>query len=123
MTNSMLGYGKALMALSENIKKCRKDKGLSQAEAAEKSGIPKSTWIKYENGDIEPTAEPIRAIAKGLGVSTDEILLSQEERSIKQELRTLFEEIEKLSEEEQTQIKRTIKGLLLVLHQERLNQA
>lgn len=109
------------MALSENIKKCRNIKGLSQAEAAERCGIPKSTWIKYENGDIEPTAEPIRAIAKGLGVSTDEILLSPEERSIKQELRALFEEVEKLPDGDQSQIKRVLKGLLLIMHQERLD--
>ena len=109
------------MSLSENIKKARKNKGLSQSAAAERCGIPKSSWVKYENGEIEPTAEPIKAIAKGLAVSTDEILLEPNDRSIEQEVRTLFDEIAKLSEKEQSEIKRVLKGLLLILHQEKLN--
>lgn len=109
------------MSLSENIKKARKNKGLSQTAAAEKCGIPKSSWVKYENGEIEPTAEPIKAIAKGLGVSTDEILLEADERSIRQEVRTLFSEVDKLAAADQEQIRRVLKGLLLIMHQEKLN--
>lgn len=113
--------GSAEMAFGENIRKVRENKGLSAEKAAKLCGIVPSTFAKYERGEVQPTANPIRLIAKGLGVSTDEILLEPDERSVKEELLRLLQEVATLPENQQEEVKRSIKGLLLVYHQERLN--
>lgn len=109
------------MAVGENIRKIRDGKGLSAEKAAELCGIPSSTYTKYERGEVQPTAAPIRLIAKGLGVSTDEILMEPDERSVKSELLKLLQEVGDLPVDQQAEVRRAIKGLLLVYHQERLS--
>jgi transcriptional regulator with XRE-family HTH domain len=113
--------GCAEMAIGDNIRKIRENKGLSAEKAAELCGIAPSTFAKYERGETQPTASPIRLIAKGLGVSTDEILLESDERSVSAELTVLLQEVSGLTQTQQAEVRRAIKGLLLVYHQERLN--
>ncbi|WP_099081555.1 helix-turn-helix domain-containing protein [Pseudomonas syringae] len=86
------------MSVAENIKKARENKGLKIEEAASICGIPLGTYRKYEAGSSLPTADPIRAMAKGFGVSTDEILMEPDERSVKAELRKLFSVVATLPE-------------------------
>lgn len=113
--------GSTEMAFGDNIRKIRENMGLSAEKAAALCGIAPSTFTKYERGDVQPTANPIRQIAKGLGVSTDEILMDPDERSVKAELLRLLQEVANLPEEQQAEVRRSIKGLLLVFHQERLS--
>jgi transcriptional regulator with XRE-family HTH domain len=113
--------GGSEMAVGENIRRVREGKGLSAEKAAELCGIPPSSYTKYERGEVQPTAAPIRLIAKGLGVSTDEILMEPDERSVKAELLKLLQEVGDLPGDQQAEVRRAIKGLLLVYHQERLS--
>jgi transcriptional regulator with XRE-family HTH domain len=106
------------MPVGENIKKLRETRGLSQKKAAELCGLSESTWAKYEKGESQPTAGPIRLMAKGLQVSTDEILLEDDERSMRQDLRRMMQKIEEFPEARQQEIKRALKGHLLVIEQE-----
>lgn len=105
------------MAIGDNIKKARENKGLTREQAAELCGMSASTWTKYERGEVQPTASPIRAMAKGLQVSTDELLLDADERSIPADLIALFREISRLPEADQGEIRRALKGHIMVLHQ------
>lgn len=57
-----------------NIKKYRQDRKWSQDELAEKVYSTKSTISKWESGDIVPSVEVIKIIAKALGVSLYQIL-------------------------------------------------
>jgi transcriptional regulator with XRE-family HTH domain len=110
------------MSVANNIRKARENKGLTVEEAASVCGVPIGSYRKYENGQSQPTAVPIRAIAKGLEVSTDEILMEPDERSVKAELRRLFGAIADLDEQHQAEVKRAIKGLLMVFQQEELSE-
>ena len=56
------------MNLGENIKKYRKQKGLTQKELASKVGVAASTITKYEKGDLEPSLDTIKKIANVLDV-------------------------------------------------------
>lgn len=120
--NHQNAQGVADMSVAENIKKARENKGLNIEQAATICGIPLGTYRKYEAGSSQPTADPIRAMAKGFGVSTDEILMEPDERSVKAELRKLFGVVSSLSECQQAEIKRAIKGLVIVFQQEDLSQ-
>lgn len=57
-----------------NIQRCRKAKGFTQAELAKRAGISEISIRKYESGDRKPKLETIRMIAKGLGVYMSEII-------------------------------------------------
>lgn len=110
------------MSVADNIRKARENKGLKIEEAASACSVPIGSYRKYEAGESLPGAAAIRAIAKGLSVSTDEILMEPDERSVKAELRRLFGAIAQLEEPQQVEIKRAIKGLLLVFQQEGLSE-
>ena len=59
---------------SENLRKIRKERGLSQKELAERIGIPFQTINRYENTNILPNIANIISIAKILKVSIDELV-------------------------------------------------
>ena len=61
--------------LSENIKRLRKKKGLTQEKLARMADIANNTLVKIEMGMAkEPTITTMRKIADALDVSIDEIV-------------------------------------------------
>ncbi len=67
-----------------NIRCVRKEKGLTQAQLAQKAGISEISIRKYESGDRKPKLETVRKIARALNVYVGEIIndwsdFSQEE--------------------------------------------
>lgn len=68
------------MALHDNLKKFREDKGLSQNEMAEKMHVSRQTISKWETGKSFPDIESIIAFSNIFEVSLDELL--KEEKNI-----------------------------------------
>ncbi|GBE05768.1 MAG TPA: XRE family transcriptional regulator [Nitrospirae bacterium] len=61
--------------LSENIKRYRKKKGLSQDKLAKLADVTHTTLIKIESGaNDNPTIKTLRKIADALGVSLDKLV-------------------------------------------------
>lgn len=60
--------------LSENLKKLRKGKGLSQEELAIKLNVVRQTVSKWEKGLSVPDAEMLICIAEELGTTVNELL-------------------------------------------------
>ena len=67
--------------LSENIKEFRIEKGLSQAELAQKVGVSQGAIYFWEKGINEPTAGCIIKLAKVFGVTADELLSYQSDKA------------------------------------------
>lgn len=62
------------MKIDEAIKTYRKQRGLTQIQLAELSGIKRSTLSRYESGDNEPPIDVINRLSSVLGVDLmDEI--------------------------------------------------
>lgn len=59
---------------SNNLRKIRESKRLTQTEVAISLGIGKSTYSQYESGKREPNLDTLKAIADLLGVSVDVLL-------------------------------------------------
>jgi len=60
--------------LSNNLKKLREKKGLSQDRLAKLADVANNTIIKIEQGEnINPTLDTLKKMAKALGVSLDEL--------------------------------------------------
>ena len=60
--------------IAKNIKKYRKEKGLSQDKLARLADIAHATIIKIESGGIQsPTIDTVQKIAKALGVGVEDL--------------------------------------------------
>ena len=66
------------MAISENIRRLREKKGMSQAELAESANLAQPQIAKYESGVAVPNAISAVAIAEQLG-TTVELLVNGKE--------------------------------------------
>ncbi|MEF9673138.1 helix-turn-helix transcriptional regulator [Pseudomonas sp. PCH446] len=75
------------MTFSENLKKFRKARGLTQPQVWGPSNIAKSSYTSYEAGSQMPSADKVVELAKVLGVTTDELLLAEEEMTVSEDLR------------------------------------
>ena len=60
--------------LGERIGALRRNRGLSQAELAQRLGISPSAMGMYEQGRREPSVQTLVALSRELGVSTDFLL-------------------------------------------------
>jgi transcriptional regulator with XRE-family HTH domain len=61
--------------IAKNIKKLRKEKGISQDRLSKLADLSLNTIVNIENGNNpNPTIETLQKIAKALGVSIEEII-------------------------------------------------
>ena len=61
--------------LSNNIKRLREAKGLSQEKLARLADVANNTLIKMESGENKnPTLETLKKVAKALEVSVDNLI-------------------------------------------------
>ena len=66
---------KELPAIARNIKKYRDKLGISQDKLSKLAGVTLHTLTKIESGATpDPRIETVSKIAKGLGVSVDDLL-------------------------------------------------
>ena len=64
--------------IGENIKRIRKEKGLTQIKLAELSGLTISTVRNYEEGNtIHPKIETLTIIANTLETSVDSLVVQK----------------------------------------------
>ena len=62
-------------SVSENIRKLRQKKGISQDRLSKEADIALNTVVKIETGESpNPTVETLEKIAKALGVSIEDLL-------------------------------------------------
>lgn len=67
-------HGGDSVSVGENIRKIRKEKGLTQKQLFELSGIAEVTIRKYESGRITPKNPQVERLASAMNVSPVEIL-------------------------------------------------
>ena len=60
--------------IGENIRKARKEAGVSQKELAERLQVYQKDISRWENGERTPTMEVFTKICRELNASADEIL-------------------------------------------------
>jgi transcriptional regulator with XRE-family HTH domain len=63
------------MSISDNIKKYRKKKGLSQDKLAKLADVTHTTLVKLESGaNDNPTVKTLQKIAMALGIDLNELV-------------------------------------------------
>ncbi|NBI09013.1 XRE family transcriptional regulator [Colidextribacter sp. OB.20] len=70
-----------MLKLSERLRSLRKERGLTQTEAANAVEISLKSYCRYESGEREPTASVLVQIADFYSVSADYLLGRSEERT------------------------------------------
>ncbi|OKN81282.1 hypothetical protein AM469_006120 [Pseudomonas aeruginosa] len=81
------------MTLAANLKKISGRRGLTQQQVYEAAGVSKSSYTGYEAGHGMPSADKALAMAKVLGVTTDELLMDESELLISDDMRPIIAEI------------------------------
>jgi transcriptional regulator with XRE-family HTH domain len=92
--------------LAERIQALRKQAGLTQIELADKIGVSKSQYIRYETKDVQPPANIMNKLADALGTSVDYLISGDKSEKAKASLKNSeliqrFKEVDTLPEEEQ----------------------
>lgn len=106
------------MTLSENLKKFRAARGLTQPQVWGPAGIAKSSYTSYEAGTQMPSADKIVELAKVLGVTTDELLLDESEMTVSEDLRPILKRFDALPAAIRNQARIALKGVLFGFEQE-----
>lgn len=99
--------------LGDRILQLRKNAGLTQTELAEKIGVSKSQYLRYENKNVQPPANIMNLLAEHLGTSVDYLINGDKTEKAKASLKNSdllqkFKEIDALPEDEQSVIVKVI---------------
>ncbi|MEE3509659.1 helix-turn-helix transcriptional regulator [Pseudomonas sp. 10C3] len=116
----MRSQSERTMNFSENLKKFRKARGLTQPQVWGPAGVAKSSYTSYEAGSQMPSADKVVEIAKVLGVTTDELLLTEDEMTVSEDLRPILKRFDSLPAEIRVQARIALKGVLFGFEQESL---
>ena len=107
------------LTLAEKVRVKRGEKGLKQAELAEKSGLTQATISRIESGEIEHLrADKIKKLAKALDVTVDFLVGNIERMSFDDTLKAdetaqiIFRGYEKLTEDQRQSVKEYVDFLL-----------
>lgn len=104
--------------LSDNIKKLRKSKGLSQEELAIKMNVVRQTVSKWENGLSVPDSCMLISLADELDTSVSVLLGEPVVEPAQDDLKTIAEKLEvinlQMAKKSMTKVK-TIRGVLIAL--------
>ena len=66
---------KTISIIAKNIKRYRKEKGLSQDKLSKLADVSHATIIKIESGGIQsPTIDTVQKIAKAFGVDINDLI-------------------------------------------------
>ena len=60
--------------LAQNVRRLREERGLSQQQMAELSGVPRPTWASLESGSANPTLAVLSKVKLALQVSIEELV-------------------------------------------------
>lgn len=88
----------AAMSIGENIRFRREVNKCSQKNVAEAVGVAENTIASWEKGKNVPPSDKVVAIAKFFQCTTDEILLSDEERGLEVQMLGLLRRFGSLNE-------------------------
>lgn len=101
----------------QRLARIRKERGFTQIELAQKTGLVQTLVSDYERGKLRLNADMILRFANALEVSTDDLLQPSTSKSVRKPSRKVLrrlEQIEALPPTQQTTLLRTIDTFLEV---------
>lgn len=86
------------MSVGQNIRKIRKEKGITQKKLSELTGIAEITIRQYEAGKYKPKVEQVEKLAKALDVTPFDIIGENIKPLSEYSTKELLQEIERRCE-------------------------
>ena len=113
------------MSFGKNIAKFRKEKGLTQDDLVQLSGVGISQIRRYEADKSAPSLDAIIKLVKALGVSIDEMVFDKtsaiaSNKIVDRELLEQFEMISGMDGEERKFVKKFLEGVIVKNQVEKL---
>lgn len=96
------------MAIAENLKNIRKDRGMTQKALADASQTDVIQISRIERGNSTPSLETLRRLSKALGCTTDQLAFDNKEREPADDFKQLFELASTLPEAKKDVVKEFI---------------
>lgn len=81
-----------------------KERGMSQKELAEAACLTPASVSRYINGEREPRAHTVVALAEILGVKTSDIIGTSDEQEMDAAVRFIVRNIDKLTEAQRAEL-------------------
>lgn len=88
------------MSLGENIRHRRRDRGWTQGELSEKSGVKLGHISKLERNETDPKLSTLYKLMQALECSADSLLMDTKQMSLSAQLRASYERAEALPDHE-----------------------
>lgn len=82
------------MTVGKNIRRIRKEKGLTQSALAKRLGVTPAMISQYENSAVPPKVKTMENIARELGVSISELLEGEEISDVFQDFQNPLKSLE-----------------------------
>lgn len=79
--------------MSDHLKNCREESGLSQDEVAKLLNITRQALSNWENGKTEPDAKMLAALSKIYGVPIDELIHGKPKKALEEQAEELMVEV------------------------------
>ncbi|WP_444890273.1 helix-turn-helix domain-containing protein [Microbulbifer sp. DLAB2-AA] len=105
-----------MSALGNNVRRIRKEVGISQQQVADATGMSKNTISNIETGKTAANSNSVLKISKALGCTVDELMKGVEEGWTGTEgdhINRLCEELKQLPDEGRKQIVHTLQALIV----------
>ena len=107
--------GSPLMTLGENIKKYRKETGLTQIALAKKLKTAQKSITRWENNQIIPSIGTLKKLSKIFNISIDNLIFTEKERHRykigDKEVLDSLNDLDKLSDQDRSTIVNLIDAL------------
>jgi len=59
---------------ADNLRRLRREKKITQAEASERAGVPQPLWSLYERGLRSPSIQQAERLAQAIGVALKKLV-------------------------------------------------
>jgi transcriptional regulator with XRE-family HTH domain len=109
--------------IGDNLKKLRKERGWTQKELEDRTGIAQRNISSYEAGKLKPSGRTISRFAAAFEVTVEDLVGDNSKEPAlaldDTELLTMFREVEKLPEADKARLKWVIS---LALRQNRIQE-
>jgi len=88
------------MSLGDNLKRIRKEKGFTQGDLSEKTGIKVGHISKLENNESDPKLSTLYKLMRELNCSSDELLMNESYSPLSGVVKQAFNRIQSLPAED-----------------------
>ena len=102
------------LKIGKHIAECRKEKGMTQSQLAEKLGVTNKTVSRWENGNYMPDLSLLAPLSKVLEITLEELLSGERSESVSEKAEKAEETLTKTIQYSGEKIKSARRKLILV---------